>query len=416
MTSPRSLSHKSSGTATVVVVVVMWAPRLRLALKAAAAARSAAARQRHGGGGEAGILLDVDGVLLRGGRVIPAARRAFRKLLDADGRFLFPVVFVTNAGSCQPQRKAQQLSALLDVRISPDQVVLSYSPLRMLSSFHDKCVLVSGQGPVSDIARSLGFKKVVSVEKLCEQHPLLDMVDHNRKPRPPSELQPESAQIEGKSGRSRKTSTAITCGVLAAVVLFGEPVRWETNLQLLLDVLLTDGRPSRAYRPPAVQLPVLACNPDLLWMARAPSPRDNPMTDVYGANLYDRYLARQHKRAMPATGSRAGVAEPDEEEPPPAARCRSVLVGGDPRSAVGVTRVRSRSTTWRSQLADRTPAVATSAKEALSWGGAAHAGPQSVRRGALFCPIRFPIANLPATFAIASAGPHDEKLDSGCSS
>ncbi|XP_061544628.1 collagen alpha-1(II) chain isoform X6 [Phycodurus eques] len=116
MTSPRSLSHKSSGTATVVVVVVMWAPRLRLALKAAAAARSAAARQRHGGGGEAGILLDVDGVLLRGGRVIPAARRAFRKLLDADGRFLFPVVFVTNAGSCQPQRKAQQLSALLDVR------------------------------------------------------------------------------------------------------------------------------------------------------------------------------------------------------------------------------------------------------------------------------------------------------------
>ncbi|XP_061641521.1 haloacid dehalogenase-like hydrolase domain-containing 5 isoform X4 [Phyllopteryx taeniolatus] len=201
-----------------------------------------------------------------------------------------------------------------------------------------------------------------------------------------SELQPESAQIEGKSRRSRKTSTPITCGVLAAVVLFGEPVRWETNLQLLLDVLLTDGRPSRAYRPPAVQLPVLACNLDLLWMARAPSPRlghgmfllclesaykkltgaelryeallgkpglltyryarraltrsnrhrevqtiyaigDNPMTDVYGANLYDRYLARQHKRARPATGSQAGAAEPDEEEPaPPAARCRSVLV------------------------------------------------------------------------------------------
>ncbi|XP_061641518.1 haloacid dehalogenase-like hydrolase domain-containing 5 isoform X2 [Phyllopteryx taeniolatus] len=371
MTSHRSLSHKGSGTATVVVVVVvMWAPRLRHALRAAAAARSAVARQRHGEAGEAGeagILLDVDGVLLRGGRVIPAARRAFRKLLDADGRFLFPTVFVTNAGSCQPQRKAQQLSALLDVRISPDQVVLSYSPLRMLSSFHDKRVLVSGQGPVSDIARSLGFKKVVSVEKLCEQHPLLDMVDHNRRPRPPSELQPESAQIE-------------------AVVLFGEPVRWETNLQLLLDVLLTDGRPSRAYRPPAVQLPVLACNLDLLWMARAPSPRlghgmfllclesaykkltgaelryeallgkpglltyryarraltrsnrhrevqtiyaigDNPMTDVYGANLYDRYLARQHKRARPATGSQAGAAEPDEEEPaPPAARCRSVLV------------------------------------------------------------------------------------------
>ena len=66
---------------------------------------------------QAGVLFDVDGVLLRGGSVIPAARRAFQKLLDKNNNFLFPVVFVTNAGSCQRHHKAQQLSHLLDIQV-----------------------------------------------------------------------------------------------------------------------------------------------------------------------------------------------------------------------------------------------------------------------------------------------------------
>lgn len=62
--------------------------------------------------------------------------------------------------------------------------------------------------------------------------------------------------------------------LVAAIILFGEPIRWETNLQLLLDVLLTDGSPAAAYHLQSpLQLPVLACNMDLVWMAEAPSPR-----------------------------------------------------------------------------------------------------------------------------------------------
>ncbi|XP_077435025.1 haloacid dehalogenase-like hydrolase domain-containing 5 isoform X2 [Vanacampus margaritifer] len=365
----------------------MWCAHLQRALRTAA--RSTNALQRC----EAGILLDVDGVLVRGGGVIPAARRAFRKLLDGRGDFLLPVVFVTNAGSCRPERKAQQLSSLLDVQVgplgggvsafvcvwrlgracdvcsqvSPDQVVLSYSPLQTLTAFHDKCVLVSGQGPITDIARTLGFKKVVSMEQLREQHPLLDMVDHNRTPQAASNVGHKFPQIE-------------------AVLLFGEPVRWETNLQLLVDVLLTNGRPSDAYDWSPEQLPVLACNMDLLWMAEAPSPRfghgmfllclesaykkltgrelsyrallgkpslltyrfaeralthrnrqhkvqtiyavgDNPMTDVYGANLYNRYLAQQHRQAPARTAGQETSSQPAEEPASVAAtRCRSVLV------------------------------------------------------------------------------------------
>ncbi|XP_041638492.1 haloacid dehalogenase-like hydrolase domain-containing 5 [Cheilinus undulatus] len=324
---------------------------------------------------QAGVLFDVDGVLLRGGSVIPAAKRAFRKLLDRNNNFLYPVVFVTNAGSCHRHHKAQQLSRLLEVQIAPEQVVLSHSPLRMLKSFHDKCVLVSGQGPVTDIANTLGFKKVVDIEQLREHHPLLDMVDHNRRPRPAASPLQTPPKIE-------------------AIILFGEPIRWETNLQLLVDVLLTNGSPGSAYDPQlSTQLPVLACNMDLVWMAEAPSPRfghgmfmlclesvyrkltgrelqyqallgkpslltyqyaehllrqqnhnrklttiyaigDNLMTDIYGANLYNRYLAQQHaamttttKLVAQGTGSHVTMAVPGEEDlVSAAAQCHSILV------------------------------------------------------------------------------------------
>lgn len=42
-------------------------------------------------------------------------------------------------------------------QISQDQVMMSHSPLRMFRKYHDKCVLVSGQGPVLDIAKKYPF-------------------------------------------------------------------------------------------------------------------------------------------------------------------------------------------------------------------------------------------------------------------
>uniref|UniRef100_A0A4W6ETT8 Zgc:77375 n=1 Tax=Lates calcarifer TaxID=8187 RepID=A0A4W6ETT8_LATCA len=314
-----------------------------------------------------GLLFDIDGVLVRGRLLIPAAKKAFEKLVDSQGQFVVPVVFVTNAGNCLRQTKADQLSHILGVPVN--QVIMSHSPLRMFKKFHDKCVLVSGQGPVMEIAKNVGFKNVVSIDMLRESYPLLDMVDHNRRPKLP-------------------------------------PIRWETNLQLIIDVLLTSGNLSSVHQTQKMpHLPLLACNMDLMWMAEAHSPRfghgtflvcleniykkitgkdlkyealmgkpseltyhfaeylirsqamqrqwklpitslyaigDNLMTDIYGANLYNRYLeervARKNPKAIAkmvvATGSTAPV--PQEEEIdnlweselalPSATSCKSVLV------------------------------------------------------------------------------------------
>lgn len=75
-----------------------------------------------------GLLFDIDGVLVRGRTPIPAAKQCFRNLVDGDGKYKVPVVFVTNAGNSVRQTKAEQLSHLLEVEVSlTDQQSVPYS-------------------------------------------------------------------------------------------------------------------------------------------------------------------------------------------------------------------------------------------------------------------------------------------------
>lgn len=295
-----------------------------------------------------GIMFDIDGVIVRGKTVLPTAPEAFSLLWDrAESRWRVPTIFVTNAGNTLRQEKADKLSDWLGIPVTEDQVVMSHSPLKMFTEYHNKHVLVMGQGAVEHIADSLGFTKVTTMDQLRHAFPALDAVDHKRRRAAPCGFHKYFPRIE-------------------AVVMFGEPVRWETSLQLLLDVLMTDGHPSVCPAViPSPHLPVLACNMDLQWMAEAPMPRfghgtflvcvenlykkltgrdlvytaligkpseityrhgehvlqkeaikmglnpvktiycigDNVCTDIFGANLYDNYLAKRRQDLC----SKAGV-------------------------------------------------------------------------------------------------------------
>jgi HAD superfamily hydrolase (TIGR01456 family) len=128
-----------------------------------------------------GILFDIDGVIMRGSKVLPQAPGAFAKLVDESGRFRVPTVFVTNAGNTLRQTKADQLSNWLGVEVKESQVVMSHSPLKMFKEYHDKHVLVVGQGAVSDIAMNLGFNKTTTMDQFRHSFPTLDAVDHKRR-------------------------------------------------------------------------------------------------------------------------------------------------------------------------------------------------------------------------------------------
>ena len=60
--------------------------------------------------------------------------------------------------------------------------MLSHSPLHLYKEYHDKCVLVCGQGPVKEIADGLGFTKTVTIEDIRNTFPYLDTVDHSARP------------------------------------------------------------------------------------------------------------------------------------------------------------------------------------------------------------------------------------------
>ena len=103
-------------------------------------------------------------MITKGPNFITVAKPAIQKLIQLK----VPVVFVSNTCMLETD-KAKQLSSVLGVTVSssggnslcsssrlqiyPEQVVLAQTPMRMLTEYHNKHVLISGQGPTEEIAR-----------------------------------------------------------------------------------------------------------------------------------------------------------------------------------------------------------------------------------------------------------------------
>lgn len=67
------------------------------------------------------------------------------------------------------------------LQVNEEQVVMAHSPLRMFQQYHNKCVLISGQGPIAEIAKNIGFKKIITIDQMRNTFPMLDAVDHKRR-------------------------------------------------------------------------------------------------------------------------------------------------------------------------------------------------------------------------------------------
>jgi len=97
----------------------------------------------------------------------------------------------------------------------------------------------------------------VTIEEIQDAYPTLDVVSHNNR----KKLM--------EQGYKQKQIPRVE-----AIVLIGEPVNWESHLQLLVDLLITNGEPNHCPKSyPEVHLPILVCNTDLVFMAEACMPR-----------------------------------------------------------------------------------------------------------------------------------------------
>jgi HAD superfamily hydrolase (TIGR01456 family) len=219
-----------------------------------------------------GIIFDIDGVLSRGGQTLPAALKAFDTLFCKKlNNFKIPIVFVTNAGNNTNDLKAKNLSQILGYPIKQEQVIMSHTPLQSLNNhYKEKYSLISGQGPIQEISKQLGFKNTISVDELRDTFPYFDMVNQSTRPVNPKIYKKDNVQIP----------------VIEQIILYGEPKYWETHIQLILDCLITNGdfwqrKTQNDYETKGLlnpslntpQMPIIAANMDLQWQAEAPGPR-----------------------------------------------------------------------------------------------------------------------------------------------
>ncbi|KAI3384093.1 hypothetical protein SNEBB_006446 [Seison nebaliae] len=230
-----------------------------------------------------GILIDLDGVLMSGETVLPNSPDAMKYLYDSiyggqdekDGEKSvkkLPLIFCTNATSLE-KSKAEDLSEKLRIKVDQNDLVLAQSPLRNFTKFHDKNVLIIGQGNYREVAKELGFTNTCTVDDIIRYCPDLDMVDHQNRKRLLS-LDYESIDDDTLLQPFQK---------IEAIIVFGEPTNWESKLQIIIDCIVTNGQPDEKDFPgydneernrnEHGQLPLIVCNFDVVFKHRASMPR-----------------------------------------------------------------------------------------------------------------------------------------------
>ncbi|RDB24812.1 putative CDP-alcohol phosphatidyltransferase class-I family protein C22A12.08c [Hypsizygus marmoreus] len=210
------------------------------------------------------FVLDIDGVLLHGPKVLPAAKRALA-LLEGDNPFRtkIPYILLTNGGGVGEEERCQKLTQQLGIKISPSQYVQAHTILKSLShKYADEPVLVLGGklDAVRRVAEDYGYKKAFTTT---------DVLAWNPSVWPFHQASPAELDVVKYTDFSQTR--------VSAVFVFHDPRNWALDVQVLCDVLQSNGIVGGQYVSPEQQaldpVEVIFCNPDLLWRSEFVRPR-----------------------------------------------------------------------------------------------------------------------------------------------
>eukprot|EP01061_Rhynchopus_euleeides_P019474 TRINITY_DN31992_c0_g1_i1.p1 TRINITY_DN31992_c0_g1~~TRINITY_DN31992_c0_g1_i1.p1 ORF type:complete len:1377 (+),score=380.48 TRINITY_DN31992_c0_g1_i1:329-4132(+) len=173
--------------------------------------------------GTAGVAMTVDGVLQRGGAILPGVSQAV-KLLHAND---VPTIFVSSGyPEWTEEGFAQNLSEALGVTVSKEEVVLGSRSLLSHIGHHirEHPVLVIGpKGCVAQL-RNDGFRKAVGVDGIAQSFP-------HHVPR----------KWKGVLPPPRPEGPTPTYAI-EDILIVGEPDDWQSALQVCVDVLSSKAR------------------------------------------------------------------------------------------------------------------------------------------------------------------------------
>ncbi|KAI9031695.1 HAD-like domain-containing protein [Phycomyces nitens] len=202
---------------------------------------------------------DIDGVLIKGKRTIPEAKRALRLLNgDNSAKRHVPFVLLTNGGGMTEAKKAEQISQMLDIEIRPEQVVLSHSPMRLLvEKYKDKQVLIVGGVGEScrDVAKGYGFENILTPDDIQQWNPSVWPFT------PPTFNTPVKHDVPKMP--------------IDAVMMFHDARDWGRDLQIVLDAVCAQNGVIGTQKADftSQQIPLYFSNNDIIWSTDFPAPR-----------------------------------------------------------------------------------------------------------------------------------------------
>ena len=165
-----------------------------------------------------------------------------------------PFVFVTNQGWLSESDRAALLSEQLSMEIPKEQVVLAHSALAEAAPAIDPgLVLVTGRcrTDAAEIVRGYGFSNVRTVAEYARAHPHLHPLKHD--PGTGGGMNGGGGENENEDDKNDKNDDdkngdeppSWASEPVRAIFIVETPEDWHEDLQILLDVLRSDGVPGR---------------------------------------------------------------------------------------------------------------------------------------------------------------------------
>lgn len=196
---------------------------------------------------------DIDGVLIRGGKVIPEAIEAMR-ILNGDNQYgiKIPYIFVTNGGGKTEAERCLQLSNQLEIDVSPGQFICGHTPMREMAEKYKTVLVVGGEGEkCRHVAEGYGFKDVVTPG---------DIIKDNADTTPFRKLTSD----EYKNSRARNFGEI----EIDAIFVFADSRDWAADQQIILDLLMSkNGRLGTRSATFDEGPPVFFSHNDVVWSA-----------------------------------------------------------------------------------------------------------------------------------------------------
>lgn len=208
------------------------------------------------------FVFDIDGVLVRGDRLIPEARRALQ-ILNGDNSLgiKIPHIFLTNGGGKFEEDRCAHLTKILNTGfpVSPDQLIQSHTPMQALKEHHSTVLIIGGEGnKCKYIAQSYGFTDVVVPH---------DIVAWDATIAPFKKL--SASELAAANPRDFSKVN------IDAILVFNSSRDYATDLQIIIDLLRSShGRLGTiASDLTAERIPIYFSNGDMFWPTEHFQPR-----------------------------------------------------------------------------------------------------------------------------------------------